>query len=206
MSRPPSAEGALSEVYRSPADMLAKLEREYRRFCESSTLPDLMDHVTNFSVTGWHLVEWVWVAIRDKPAVRIRASQMAGGPARPIELEDLQRFLLRDDKALQMCFTFGTQAKHVKSPVTELAPVMFATGSVSVEGTQRPVAPGAGEYYVVGDVFRPVGRASPHPPIATLKLLVNGERHAAAGIMEQALERWRQLFAALGLDIGEASG
>ncbi len=79
--------------------MLAKLEREYRRFCESSTLHDLVDHVTNFSVTGWHLVDWLWVAIRDKPSVRIRASQMAGGPARPIELKDLQAFLQREDKA-----------------------------------------------------------------------------------------------------------
>src|ERR1700738_2061197 len=59
-------------------DMLAKLAREVSRPEAAKALEDAADHGTNAAVTAWHLVDWIWVTIKQDQQLRARVTAGTG--------------------------------------------------------------------------------------------------------------------------------
>ncbi len=94
-----------SFALRSPADLLEKLKREFKRFQEDETYPS--DHAFNFAVTAWHMADWVHKDARQRDSANPT-------PFGYKKTEDFRQFVRGDCRALGICRELANGSKHFK--------------------------------------------------------------------------------------------
>jgi len=99
----------------SARDMLQKLRREIERLESAADRAFVRDHVVNAFWTAWHLHEWVWDAIRERPelkdvTLKYRGIDEAG-------IDDQRAFgvaLARRFVPLKICWLIATSPKLIQ--------------------------------------------------------------------------------------------
>jgi len=96
-----------SFALRSPADLLEKLKREFKRLQEDETYQS--DHAFNFAVTAWHMTDWIY----DDARQRDPANPKPFGYKRK---GNFQQFVRSDRVALNICYELASGSKHFELP------------------------------------------------------------------------------------------
>ena len=130
----------------TPSDMLAKLERELSRAATTTSDRETMvDAGTNFALTAWSLVDWVW-RLRFEGDAAAQDALAASHPDLRGQNPTAGRFkecLTRSCPELAFCQDIATGFKHM---VASPPPGRTATSVADV--TARPTPIHTGQYEV----------------------------------------------------------
>lgn len=124
MNRKPSSTPQTFDIA-SSCDMLAKLERELERVTQTDDRDDLVDHTFNFAITAWHMADWLWTELEDKPYPKVRLARAASIPPARFGLNDFKAFICgpRGSTAIDHCRIIATSSKHVGVVVIRQSPL-----------------------------------------------------------------------------------
>ena len=92
-----------SFALRSPADLLEKLKREFKRLQEDETYQS--DHAFNFAVTAWHMTDWVYKDARQRDPANPKPFGYKGKG-------NFQRTVRDNCTALDICYDLAQGSKH----------------------------------------------------------------------------------------------
>ena len=114
-------------------DLVEKLNREYKRFLHAVTREEQSDHAVNFSLTAWHLTDWVWDA---KAGGRLEfkgdlAKEFEKWPGGDAGLKSFRKYILHRCGFLAYCEMVATAAKHADVDQKDWRPDMETTASAS---------------------------------------------------------------------------
>jgi hypothetical protein len=112
----------------SPKDVLEKFRREIERFEDEDDREHSGDHLINAFTTGWHLHEWVWDAIRERPALLASVIDKVGLIAPVKGSKQFGSSLARKNQFLDVCRIVATSAKHVHVTLEKGSPQSVQTG------------------------------------------------------------------------------
>lgn len=105
----------------SPFDMACKLCREMERMRDAETLRDFVEHTMNFALTAYHMIDWVWEAVRRDPdgdGGFERDSWIAAIGYEPKGLADVRRWAMGQCPELEYCRQFANATKHLSCRFT----------------------------------------------------------------------------------------
>jgi hypothetical protein len=94
-------------------DVLGKLERELDRFKRATLRQDQSDHAANFTLTAWHLAEWVWHSPLS-PTLKAKVAAECGLTVKQFDIGAFRPWLGAKCRALQYCYIVCTASKHTK--------------------------------------------------------------------------------------------
>lgn len=98
----------------SAKDVLAKLHREIARIDSGVDHDHVSDHVVNAFWTAWHLHEWLWAAIREKPELKEAVLKYRGLDGEDIDNRLSFGMALSDRFVpLKICRVIATSPRHV---------------------------------------------------------------------------------------------
>ena len=92
-----------SFALRSPADLLEKLKREFKRLQEDETYQS--DHAFNFAVTAWHMTDWVYKDARQRDPANPKPFGYKGKG-------NFQKTVRDNCTALDICYELAQGSKH----------------------------------------------------------------------------------------------
>lgn len=93
--------------------MLDKLRWEWEQLREQCTNREaLVNHAINGAWTGWHIHDWVWVAISRDLAKKSTFAKKAGVALQKFDQQAFAEWLRADKKELDYCRIIATSAKH----------------------------------------------------------------------------------------------
>lgn len=154
----------------SPSDLLRKAIRELGRLkCAQLSFEEndfVSDHGLNFSITVWHIADWVWKIYNPNNKKNLQTLGLK-------KFEDLHSLIRRESEALAICYEIATGSKHMK---LEKDSQYIAR----VEATEVSAGPATGTL----------------TPFKVLKIeMQGGERKRAEAIFKEAVEYWESFFA-----------
>lgn len=169
--------------------MLAKLERELERIKQTDDRDDLVDHSFNFAVTAWHLADWLWIELQDKPHLKVRIAAAASMPPAGFTLTDFKAFICGQNgsTAIDHCRVIATSSKHAGVSVVRqalLAPRVMPTQPREFRITRGWQADGTPIVHI---------RARWAPEIK-----IGSEIMSAISVFEEALCFWKSFVACHG--------
>ena len=91
---------------------ISKLSREFDRLTAAQDELDVRDFSINFSLTAWHLIDWLWQGMSVQQTEKIKLFALLGKPASMNGLRDL---LLQECPSLAYCQQICTGSKHVQN-------------------------------------------------------------------------------------------
>jgi hypothetical protein len=118
------------------ADMTHKASRDWWRYFNAQTSSDKRDAAINCAITAWHLIEWVWAAIAVAHRTSPEVSKILGVSGRPLRLEDVRDWALRECPSLEICQAICNGSKHVGSDRSNFSTRMDAPDA-SQNGTGK---------------------------------------------------------------------
>ena len=175
-------------LLREPRDLLAKLDREFDRFCEATSHLSKnhrcqSDFAFNFAITAWHLTEWIWKSHEAKsPDQSVRFGART--------FQEFRKVILGGCPELRICRDLANGAKHFR--------LDRSNESTSVRGSAAQVIHNSGIFRSISQsIMRPIMR----PVVGRYQerlvvVLSSGQQIPAAFVFEKTLQYWKRFFEA----------
>ncbi len=154
---------------RTPLDLLRKLGRDLRDFREDATRQ--WDYAYNFSITAWHLTDWLWWYDR---AQHPDAKKHFGCSS----LRSFQAKICDESSDIKVCNDLATGSKH-----------FYVARQTKVVET---VAVSAGPGFILGTDQLDVDRLDPSPVLKVR--MVDGTSVKAAVVLNHTMKFWFNFF------------
>ena len=153
--------------------VIEKLRRELQRIESADDADCARDHVVNAFCTAWHVHQWMWDAISEKPDLKRAVLRYRGIEHQTIENhETFGAVLAGRFVPLKICRMIATSSRYVQVSSTDAQPKM----SVANLGANENFVPSKPMVIVMGR------------PIAATRLLVEIDEYWVTMITDCGLE------------------
>lgn len=125
----------------SPFEILCKLERDKERMQEAKTLHDFVDHTMNFTLTAYHMIDWVWSVVQRNPTDASdrfeRDSWIAAIGFIPKKHEELLNWARAECPELEYCRQLANATKHLSCRLKDAASGVEFEVAPTLEWTRK---------------------------------------------------------------------
>jgi hypothetical protein len=95
-------------------DLCEKLKRELNRLNAAKGREDITDHCINFSITAWHLCDWIWEKHKANDDRFLFLKQTKADSALWKTLGDFRKYIDSREPRIRVCGLIANSAKHLE--------------------------------------------------------------------------------------------